>query len=194
MPIQDKKMSITVIRPLQTATPTTVSPGYYLLNGVRYYFNGTQWYRCDGLMLVPLAVGFSPLSIIDGGAWTGTPPAVMTGDKFRVTMTYKYQGPAVTNARRYVAWGSWGLRFDAKLEVVTNTDIPASPTSPTTYTFTADFTVPSNVNADWTAVYFKIDSGTPSVPEMGISYSNAVQILLPQPTITDVNFTSISKV
>ena len=183
---------IQIIRPLEVPSITAYTPGYYTdpATGIRYYFNGTTWFRSNGLLLTPLSV--APFTLINKGAWTGVKPVIGIGESFRVTCQYTYQGPASTGVRRYAAWGVYGTGgFDEKVTSITTANHTLA-TSPFTYTFTADFVAPDNMADNWTSLYFKIDSGTPSIPEMGAIYTDCLQAITAA-TVTDAVITGVAK-
>lgn len=116
------------------------------------------------------------------------------GDKLRITMSFKYSGPAVSSAVCYYsigAYGTWG--FDEKMTGQNAKSIPQY-TTPTTVTDSYTFTIPSNVGTDWDDIYCKIYGGSPSVPQNLFGYEQALLIVGRDPTITEFTISDFAKV
>lgn len=176
---------------------TNMNSGWYIdpSTNIRYFYDGTQWFIQQNGILVPYNEGVRPLGspgkgIIDGATWPRTKLQVGPGNQFRVNYEYYYIGPAVTGAVEKVSWGSWGITWTQKAEKTNTVNIPLCSTN-TKITGSVIFTVPQNVVGDWTALYVLISGGSPAIGPTGIAYSNVLQIMSTNVTVTKVELLSV---
>jgi len=168
--------------------PPEYAPGWYVdpATGQPIFYdpNTRTFYTMAGGIYIPLG-------------YMNTAPKQVTlgpGEKLKITISYKYSGPAVTGAVERFCVGVYGaFGFDEKL-VGTNTKNLSQSTSPVSYTGEYTFTIPTNVGADWDDIYCKISGGSPSVPETLFGYENALIIAGLQPTISEFKILDYVKV
>ena len=116
------------------------------------------------------------------------------GDKLRITMSFKYSGPAISSAVCYYSIGVYGtFGFDEKMVGQNSKSIPQY-TTPTLVTDSYTFTIPSSVGTNWDDIYCKIYGGSPGVPQNLFGYDNALLIVGTEPAITEFKISDFAKV
>jgi len=175
------------IRALQADTQEYVSGWYVDPNtGVPVYYDGVSrnFYTLSGGVYIPLAyMNTSPKQVSIG-----------PGEKLKVSVSYKYSGPAISGAvERFCIgiYGAWGFN---ELLVGTNTRSLPQSITPLTYIGEYTFTIPTSVGTDWDDIYCKISGGSPSVNESLFGYENALVITGKDPTISEFKVTDFVKV
>lgn len=165
--------------------------GYYYdpITGQKYYYDATinQWYSVSATgLLYALAAYMNPAP---------KQVSLSPGEKLKVTITYKYAGPAVTGAVERFCIGVYGvLGFDEKVYGTNTKNLPQY-TTPTLITSEHTLTLPATgVGFDWNDIYAKISGGSPSVPESLFGYENALIIVGVQPIITEFKILDYAKV
>jgi len=164
------------------------APGWYLdpLTGQRIFYdpNTQNFYTLAGGVYIPL------------GYMNPAPKQVSLGpgEKLKITISYKYSGPAVSGAIEYFSVGVYGtFGFNEQLVGQYTRSLPAS-TTPLSYTGSYTFTIPTNVGADWNDIYCKIYGGSPSVPQTLFGYENALIIVGKDPAISEFTIVDFAKV
>ncbi len=168
--------------------PQSFLEGWYVdpATGQRVFFDGETetFYTMAGGVYIPLAyMNPAPKQV-----------AVAPGDRLRITISYKYSGPAITGIKeRFVIgiYGTFGFNDAVSGENVRN--LPASST-PTSYTGEYVLTIPANVGNDWDDIYCKVYGGSPSVPEALLGYSQALLIVGKDPAISEFAIADFIKV
>ena len=131
--------------------------------GAYYYYDGSRWFVYAQGILTPMTI--TPL------------PAPKTievapGDKVKISISYKYSGPAQTMIAEYFSIGYRdALGYHPKIESYPGRNLPAS-SSPVEYTAEQTLTLPLNVESNWTCIECKVYGGTPGVPETGVCLFN----------------------
>lgn len=116
------------------------------------------------------------------------------GDKLKITMSFMYSGPAISNLVCYYSIGVYGMwGFEQHITGQNTKNIPQY-TTPTLVTDSYTFTIPSNVGTDWNDIYCKIYGGTPSVPQNLFGYENALLIVGKDPVISEFKISDFVKV
>jgi hypothetical protein len=116
------------------------------------------------------------------------------GEKLKITMSFKYSGPAISSAVCYYSIGVYGLfGFDEKMVGQNSKSIPQYVT-PTQVTDSYTFTLPTNVGNDWDDIYCKIYGGSPGVPQTLFGYEQALLIVGKDPTISEFTIADFAKV
>jgi hypothetical protein len=175
------------IRVLQSGTQEYAA-GWYVdpESGLPVYYDAVSrdFYTLSGGVYIPLAyMNTSPKQVSLG-----------PGEKLKVSISYKYAGPAISGAIERFCIGVYGgLGFNEQL-VGTNTKNLALSITPLTYVGEYTFTIPSGVGTDWDDIYCKISGGTPSVIETLFGYENALVITGKDPTISEFKITDFVKV
>ena len=164
------------------------------VTGQQYYYDAVQnqWYVYAAGYLYAL------------GYMNPAPKQVTLapGDKLKITLSFKYTGPAVTGVSSRYCIGAYGATgFDEKIYLTPTFNIPANLTAtPVTVTNEATFTLPASPGADWDDIYVKIWGGTPSIggselsPNYIFGYENALIIVGITPVITEFKILDFVKV
>lgn len=184
----------------QQAVLPAYSAGWYIdpNTGALLYYDPAQ-----GKFFTPQGGVYYPLYA--SGQW---PPiaapktiAIAPGDHLKVTLSFKYIGPAVTGVTGYYAIGVYGGGgFGETMYGTTSFNIPANLTAtPITVTNYYTFTIPTNVDTNWKDIYVKMYGGSPSVgssllPNYIFGYTGALTIVGNEPTITDFQILDFAKV
>jgi hypothetical protein len=116
------------------------------------------------------------------------------GERLKVSISYKYSGPAVSGAVERFCVGIYGLFGFNEQIVGTNTRSLSQSTTPLTYTSEYTFTIPTSVGTDWDDIYCKIGGGSPGLSETIFGYENALVITGKDPTISEFKITDFVKV
>jgi len=188
MELKTLALDLGVIRVLQAGEDQPYQAGWYVdpITGQRVYYNPeTQnFYTMAGGVYIPLGyMNPSPKQV-----------AVAPGEKLRITMSFKYSGPAISGAVCYYSIGVYGaLGFDEKITGQNSKSIPQY-TTPTLVTDSYTFTIPTSVGTNWDDIYCKIYSGSPSVPQSLFGYENALLIVGKDPTISEFTIADFVKV
>ena len=177
------------VRVLQDgADPPEYAAGWYFdpQMGQRIFYDPTtqKFYTMAGGVYIPLG-------------YMNTAPKQVTlapGDKLKITMSFKYSGPAISGAVCYYSIGVYGaFGFDEKL-VGQNSKSISQYTTPTEVTDSYTFTIPTNVGGDWDDIYCKIYGGSPSVPQNLFGYENALITVGKEPSISEFKIVDFAKV
>lgn len=111
--------------------------------------------------------------------------AVAVGDRVKITISYYYQGPAIASVEEYFSIG-YTDAFGYHPEIVgTNARNLPQCTTPTRFTSEKTLTIPTGVRDNWTDIECKVWHGTPDVPETGLNYQGALEIVGLVAEITD---------
>lgn len=115
------------------------------------------------------------------------------GEKLKITLSFKYRGPALTVSSRYVIGIFGALGFDERVYEQKTLPIPENLTAtPITVTQDATLTLPvTGAGADWNDIYVKI--WTPTW-EYFFGYENALIIVGIQPEISEFKILDFVKV
>jgi hypothetical protein len=174
-----------------------VSSGWYYdpVTGKQYYYDaatGTWYIYAAGLLYALTYMNAAPKQV-----------TLSPGDSLKITLSFKYMGPAVTGvSSRYVIGVYGAAGFSEKLYATTTFSIAANPTlTPVTVTNYATLTLPaSGVGSDWDDIYVKIWGGSPSIggseasPNYIFGYENALILVSITPTITEFTIADFVKV
>src|SRR4030042_5098790 len=150
-------LDLGLVRVLQEGSPTYTS-GWYVdpFTGQRLFYDqeSQNFYTLAGGVFIPLGyMNPAPKQVTIG-----------PGEKLKISISYKYSGPAVSGAIERFCVGVYGaFGFNEQL-VGENTKSLASSTTPLSYTGQYTFTIPTSVGGDWDDIYCKIYSGSPRVP------------------------------
>jgi hypothetical protein len=175
------------LRPLQ-ASSQEYTPGWYVdpETGQPVYYDGVTrtFYTLSGGVYLPL------------GYMNPAPKQVSLGpgERLKVSISYKYSGPAVSGAIERFCVGVYGSFGFTEQIVGTNTRSLSQSTTPLTYTGEYTFTIPTSVGTDWNDIYCKISGGSPGVNESIFGYENALVITGKDPTISEFKITDFVKV
>jgi hypothetical protein len=128
--------------------------------------------------------------------------AVAPGDRLRVTLSFKYTGPAISGVTGYYSIGINGMfGFDERLTQRTTFNIPqvTSPPSSPNVTDSYTFTIPTGIGTNWDDIYVKIFGGSPSLAGEASTpylfcYENALTIAGVEPSITEFKIADFAKV
>jgi len=161
--------------------------GWYqdLSTGQYYYYDATQkqWYVYVAGYLYAL------------GYMNPAPKQVSLGpgENLKITLSFKYMGPALTVNTRYVIGIFGALGFDERVYKQKTLAIPANLTAtPITVTQDETLTLPATgAGADWNDIYVKMWTAT---WEYFFGYENALIIVGLQPTITEFKILDFAKV
>ena len=175
------------IRPLQANSQEFIT-GWYVDpdTGVPVYYDGVSrnFYTLSGGIYIPLGyMNTSPKQVSLG-----------PGEKLKVSISYKYSGPAVSGAVERFCVGIYGLFGFNEQIVGTNTRNLSQSITPLTYVGEYTFTIPTSVGTDWDDIYCKISGGSPGVNESIFGYENALIIAGKDPTISEFKITDFVKV
>ncbi len=187
MAIKTLELNLGGIQSLQVS-PQEYVPGWYVdpETGQLVYYDGETrtFYTLSGGIYIPL------------GYMNPAPKQVSLGpgERLKVSISYKYAGPAVNGATERFCVGVYGsFGFTEKI-IGTNTRSLSQSTTPLTYTSEYTFTIPTNVGTDWDDIYCKISGGSPGVNETIFGYENALVIAGKDPTISEFKITDFVKV
>jgi hypothetical protein len=200
MVLKTLKLELNPVRALQTgqavALEEPVIAGWYVdtLTGQRVFYDPGEkkFFTLAGGVYIPLGyMNPAPKQV-----------SVALGDLLRVSISFKYTGPAISGVTGYYCMGVNGtFGFDEKLVQRTSFNIPQVVTAPSapnvfdTYTFV----IPTNVAANWDDIYVKIFGGTPSIASEATTgylfgYDGALLIAGINPTITEFKISDFAKV
>ncbi len=168
--------------------PVAYQTGWYVdpQTGQRIFYdpNNQNFYTLAGGVYIPL------------GYMNPAPQQVPIGpsERLKVTISYKYSGPAISGAIERFCVGVYGaFGFNEQMVGENSKNLPAS-TTPQPYTGQYTFTIPSNVGGDWDDIYCKIYGGSPSVPQNLFGYENALIIVGKEPLISEFKIEDFVKV
>lgn len=164
--------------------PTVYATGWYQdPAGQQYYYDALikQWYVYSAGLLFALSFVPEPAPKV---------VAVSPGDTLRITIKYKYSGPARTVTERAAVgiYGTFG--FDEKVYKQQTYAWPEAVT-PTLRTTSFDIVIPDNVASNWDDIYAKV-----SLPEIEafFGYENALSIVAIIPEFTEFTIDDYVKV
>jgi hypothetical protein len=171
------------------ADPPEYATGWYRdpATGQYYYYDATnkKWYIYAAGVLQPLAIAeqSAPKTI-----------SVIAGDKVKVSISYKYTGPAITGAEEYFSIGyKDALGYHPKIEGTNSRNLPTCSTA-TLFTAEKTLVIPTGVGENWNHIECKVWHGTPDVPETGLRYLNALTIVGLVAAITEFTIVDYVKV
>ncbi len=168
--------------------PPVYVAGWYVdpQTGQRIYYDPkTQnFYTLQGGVFIPLGyMNPAPKQVSIG-----------PGEKLKITISYKYSGPAISGATERFCVGVFGaFGFTEQLVGENTKNLPAS-TTPQLYTGEYTFTIPPEVGTDWNDIYCKIYGGSPGVPQTLFGYENALVIVGLGPAISEFTIKDFVKV
>ena len=169
--------------------PPAYETGWYqdLTTGEYYYYDATEkkWYIYAAGYLYALAIAelSAPKTV-----------TVKAGDSLKISISYKYVGPAVTGAEEYFSIGyKDALGYHPKVTGTITRNLPICAT-PTSFTAEKTLIIPTNVALNWTYIECKVWHGTPDVPETGLRYANALEIVGITAEITEFSIVDFVKV
>ncbi len=189
------QLELGIIRPLQANVQEYVA-GWYIdpRTGMPIYYDPEErnFYTMSGGVYLPL------MSL-------STPPKQVTvapGDNLRITVSFKYTGPAISGANiRYCIGPNGIFGFTEQMVAVESFSIPQVVTPPASPNVTNShtFVIPTNVGSDWVSMYVKMYGGTPSlgsesIPSYIFGYQDALIIAANQPSITEFKIGDFGKV
>ena len=200
MTLKTLDLSLKSIRVLQDGSSQTeqglLVPGWYVdpQTGQRIFYDPSseKFYTLAGGVYIPLGyMNPAPKQV-----------AVAPGDRLRVTISFKYTGPAITGVTGYYCLGINGIfGFDEKLVQRTTFSIPqvVSPPSVPNVTDSYTFTIPTGIGTNWDDIYVKIFGGSPSIAGEATTpylfgYENALTIAGVEPSITEFKISDFAKV
>ena len=168
---------------------TEYTTGWYQdeVTGEYYYYDATEkkWYIYAAGYLYALAI-----------AELSAPKTVTlkAGDSLKISISYKYTGPAVTGAEEYFSIGIKGITgYSPKVTGTTTRNLPVCGTA-TPFTAEKTLVIPTNVAADWNHIECKVWHGTPDVPETGLRYINALTIVGVVADVTEFTIVDFVKI
>ncbi|MFH1087052.1 MAG: hypothetical protein V1737_00520 [Chloroflexota bacterium] len=200
MTMKTLELGLKAIRVLQDGSDppeeALLVPGWYVdpQTGQRIYYDpgSAKFYTLAGGVYIPLGyMNPAPKQV-----------AVAPGDRLKVTISFKYTGPAVTGVTGYYCLGVNGLfGFDEKLVQRTTFNLPqvtSPPSSPNVSDYYT-FTIPTGIGTNWDDIYVKIFGGSPSIAGEATTpylfgYENALTIAGVQPNITEFKIADFAKV
>lgn len=168
--------------------PPAYATGWYHdpTTGQYYYYDAEnkKWYIYSAGYLYPLAIAeeSAPKTV-----------TVKAGDKLKISISYKYSGPASTGVEEYFSVGIKGVTYSPKIYVTNTRNLPVCAT-PTLFTAENTLLIPASVGEDWTAIECKVWHGTPDVPETGLRYIDALTIVGIEAEITQFTIVDYVKV
>ena len=169
--------------------PPAYETGWYrdAVTGEYYYYDATEkkWYVYAAGYLYPLAIGeeAAPKTV-----------TLKAGDSLKISISYKYTGPAITGVEEYFSIGYKDILGYHPKVVGTNTrNLPTCATA-TAFTAEKNLVIPADVRLDWTDIECKVWHGTPDVPETGLRYIDALEIVGVVPDITEFTIVDYVKV
>ncbi len=198
MKLKTLSLDLGVLRPLQEADPPEdpVLAGWYVdpRSGTPVYYdpNTHGFYTLAGGLYIPLGyMNPAPKQV-----------SVSPGDNLKISVSFKYTGPAVTGACIRYCVGVYGtFGFSEQLVAVETFNIPQVTTPPSSPNVTNyhTFAIPTSVGTDWDDIYVKMYGGTPSlggeaVPSYIFGYENALVIVGSEPSITEFKIADFVKV
>ena len=170
--------------------------GWYVdpRTGQRVFYDATagKFYTLAGGVYIPLGyMNPAPKQV-----------AVAPGDRLKITLSFKYTGPAITGITGYYCIGVYGLfGFNETMVGQTTFSVPqvTSPPSSPNVTDSYTFTIPTSINTDQDDIYVKIFGGNPSIGGQATTsflfgYENALTIAGIQPSITEFKISDFAKV
>jgi len=171
MTIKTLELSLGSIVEYQTGWYRDPTTGQY------YYYDGEnkKWYILAAGVLQPLAIAeqSAPKTV-----------SVKAGDNLKISISYKYTGPAITGAEQYFSIGSKDIfGYHPKVEGVVSRNLPVCGTA-TLFTAERTLVIPADVGEDWQHIECKVWHGTPDAPETGLRYINALTIVGIEANIT----------
>lgn len=169
--------------------PPAYETGWYqdTVTGEYYYYDATEkkWYIYAAGYLYALAIAeeSAPKKV-----------TVKAGDSVKISISYKYTGPASTGVEEYFSIGIKGITgYSPKVTGTITRNLPICAT-PTTFTAEKTLIIPANVALDWNHIECKVWHGTPDVPETGLRYINALEIVGITAEITEFSIVDYVKV
>ena len=165
-----------------------MASGWYIdpRSGVKVFYdpNTQNFYTQAGGVYIPLGyMNPAPKQVSIG-----------PGERLKITISYKYAGPAVSGALERFCIGVYGVfGFNETLVGENTRSLPAS-TTPLSYTGSYTFTIPAGVGSDWDDIYCKIYGGSPGVPLTLFGYENALVIAGKDPSISEFSIVDFAKV
>jgi hypothetical protein len=179
--------------------PKLVDPvlsGWYVdpRTGQRIFYDSTagKFFTLAGGVYIPLGyMNPAPKQV-----------AIAPGDRLKITLSFKYTGPAITGVTGYYCIGVNGLfGFNEMMVGQTTLSIPqvVTPPSAPNVTDSYTFTIPTTIGTDWDDIYVKIFGGNPSIgggatTSFMFGYENALTIAGIQPSITEFKISDFAKV
>lgn len=152
-----------------------------------YYYDATEkkWYVYSAGLLYPLAIAeiSAPKTI-----------TIAAGDGVKITLSYKYAGPASSGVEEYFSIG-WKDAFGYHPKVVgsNSRNLPVCGV-PTSFTSEKTLTIPTNVGTNWIYLECKVWHGSPDVPETGLRYKDAFQVVGITAVVTEFTIVDFVKV
>ena len=181
--------------PGQPSQDPTLS-GWYVdqRTGQRIFYDSTagKFFTLAGGVFIPLGyMNPAPKQV-----------AVAPGDKLKITLSFKYTGPAITGLTGYYCLGIYGtFGFNETMVGQTTFSIPqvVTPPSSPNVTDSYTFTIPTSIGTNWDDIYVKIFGGNPSVGGSATTsflfgYENALTIAGIEPSITEFKISDFAKV
>ena len=128
--------------------------------------------------------------------------ALAPGDKLKITLSFKYTGPAISGVTGYYCLGIYGtFGFNETMVGQTSFSIPqvVTPPSSPNVTDSYTFTIPTSIGTNWDDIYVKIFGGNPSIGGSATTsflfgYENALTIAGIEPSITEFKISDFAKV
>jgi len=165
------------------------STGWYQdpSSGQWYYYDAEakKWYILAAGVLQPLAIAeqSAPKTV-----------TVKAGDSLKISISYKYTGPAVTGVEEYFSIGyKDALGYHPKVVGTNTKNLPVCATA-TLFTAEKTLVIPTSVGENWNHIECKVWHGTPDVPETGLRYVNALSIVGIEANITEFTIVDYVKV
>ena len=184
--------------------PSGLKAGYYKdpATSTSFYYDGTNWYMLENGQKIMLPLGIESTGYQYSALAYENPPTVYPGNTVAVHVTYNYIGPVVTGLKQYIALGSSMLSVFT--DKIANSDPPEGQDPPLSITgitnnndgtnnyirnlprcniatlhgFIWTFTIPSNVESNWNAIFVKLYDGTPQVAgRLTIEVPNCLSML-----------------
>lgn len=172
------------------ALDLTRQTGWYRdpITGEYYYYDASvkKWYIYSAGYLYPLAIAEE------------SAPKVVTlaaGDSLKITMSYKYTGPASNGVEEYfsIGWKDPITGYHPKVTGTNTRNLPICAT-PTSFTSEKMLVIPAAVGLNWNHIECKVWHGTPDVPETGLRYIGALEIVGVEAEITEFAIVDYVKV
>jgi hypothetical protein len=200
MAIKTLNLELKTVRVLQSGSEVPgqelLAPGWYIepVTGQYIYYDSfaRKFYTMGGGVYIPLGyMNPAPKQV-----------SVAPGDLLKISISFKYTGPAISGATGYYSIGVNGtFGFDEKLVQRTTFNIPQVVTAPSapnvfdSYTFV----IPTSVATNWDDIYVKIFGGNPSIANETLTsylfgYDGALLIAGINPTITEFKIADFAKV
>lgn len=179
----------TVQLDLGSLDPPQYATGWYRdpATGQYYYYEATnkKWYIYSAGYLYPLAIAeeSAPKTV-----------TVKAGDSLKISISYKYTGPASTGVEEYFSIGyKDALGYHPKVTGTNSRNLPVCGT-PTAFTSEKTLVIPVGVGLNWNHIECKVWHGSPEVPETGLRYINALEIVGVEAEITEFSIVDYVKV